>query len=243
MKIHEKVVRRQKNIDWNINNLIKKDILRKIEKDKEILKSKNITFGIEPLSTSNLTDFYKNLYIPIIGSKENAKLNNLLEIIDPHETSNNNRFLLFIRDGDILLGGGICNHINNVLRFSYKCNIKDSFNLSAWFGTLIDFLFFSFWIEKSVEYFTYWRDRNWYWALWADCWLCIHKLLLWFKPYSFSKNILIEIDEHTIKTPTIIFDEAKEDLELKKVVLLHRTKDKSSYVDILTKKWFIITYL
>jgi hypothetical protein len=69
----------------------------------EILQAKNITFGIESLTTANLTDFYQKLYVPIIGNKENAKVNNLLEIIDPNEISDNNRFLLFIRDGDTLL--------------------------------------------------------------------------------------------------------------------------------------------
>lgn len=243
MKIYEKIIRRLKNTNWGIASIMNKETIRKIKKDIKTLETEKITFGIEPLTTENLTDFYQNIYVPIIGNKNNAKVHNLLEKIEIGGISDNNRFLIFIRNGNTLLGGWICNYIHNKLRFNYKCNTKEPMYLKAWFWKLIDFLFFSFWIEKSVEYFTYWMDRNWYWGIWAMNGLCRHKLLLWFIPYSSPKNIMIEIDEQSINTPTIIFDEPNEKEEFKKVVLLHREDKTDNYIEILTKKWFNITHI
>jgi len=97
MKIHEKIIRRLKNTDGNIHNIIKKDTLRRIKKDIEIMANENITFGIEQLNISNLTDFYENIYIPVIGGKKNANIHNLLEAFPPEELSKNTRFFCFIR--------------------------------------------------------------------------------------------------------------------------------------------------
>jgi hypothetical protein len=47
---------------------------------------------------------------------------------------------------------------------------------------------------------------------------------------------MIEIDEQSINTPTIIFDEPNEKEEFKKVVLLHREDKTDNYIEILTKK-------
>jgi hypothetical protein len=97
MIIYEKVARRLKNTGLDIGNVIKKDTLRKIRKDIETFKNENIIFGIEPLSDSNLMDFYKNIYLPIIGSKDNAKINNILEKLTPVEIAKKNRFFIFIK--------------------------------------------------------------------------------------------------------------------------------------------------
>jgi hypothetical protein len=82
-----------------------KETIRKIKKDIKTLETEKITFGIEPLTTENLTDFYQNIYVPIIGNKNNAKVHNLLEKIEIGGISDNNRFLIFIRNGNTLLGG------------------------------------------------------------------------------------------------------------------------------------------
>lgn len=243
MKIYEKIVRKLHNIYHDISDIMAKDTLHKISQDIDTLTALDITFGVEPLTRENLSDFYHKLYIPIIGDKNNAKIHNLLELMDEHEIVHNSRFFIFIRQGTTLLGWWICNHTKNTLRFGYKCNTKDTIKLKAWFGTLIDYLFFSFGIQHDVTAFTYWSDRNGYGWLWAATWLCIHKLLVGFKPYAPKNPTFLEINEHEITTPTIIFDGATQDRELTKVSLLHRNEIQNNYVHILTKKWFIITYL
>ena len=42
-------------------------------------------------------DFYNNVYMPVIGSKENAKVNNILDKLTPEEIDTNTRFFAFIR--------------------------------------------------------------------------------------------------------------------------------------------------
>jgi hypothetical protein len=61
------------------------------------MKDENITFGIEQLDISNLTDFYENLYVPVIGSKQNAKIHNLLESFPPEKLEKKSYFLCFVR--------------------------------------------------------------------------------------------------------------------------------------------------
>jgi len=240
MIIYEKVARRLKNTGLDIGNVIKKDTLRKIRKDIETFKNENIIFGIEPLSDSNLMDFYKNIYLLVIGSKDNAKINNILEKLTPVEIAKKNRFFIFIKKWNILLWWWIFKYEDNILKFSYKANLTEEIDLKAWFGTIIDFLFFSFWIEKSVDYFSYGVDRNWYWALWSSHWVCFHKLLLWFKPYTIEANNMIEIDEKIINIPTIIFDTPNCDWEFQNVALIHFEDNNT---DIFTKKWFSILFI
>lgn len=237
MKIYEKVVRKIKNKNWDISDIIRKDTLRKIRKDIEKLKTENIIFGIERLSEVNLMNFYENIYLPIIGKKDNAKTNLILEKLTPEEIKKGNRFFIFIKKENTLLGWWICNYINNSLKFSYKANLEEEIDLKAWFWTIIDFIFFSFWLEKSVEYFSYWVDRNWYWGIGSAPWVCLHKLLLWCIPYTPAENKTIEINEKEIKEPTIIFDLINKDWEFSEAILLNY---ENNIPDILIKKWFKI---
>lgn len=240
MRIYEKVARRLKNVDWNISSIIKSSTLTRVKKDMELLQSSDIIYGIEPLSYLNLIDFYQNIYSPIIGHKENAQTHGILKKLTPEEITNSNRFFIFIRKWDTLLWWAIFNHIHNVLKFSYKANLKEDIQLKEWLWTLIDFLFFSFWIENNVDSFSYWVDRNWYGEFWPAQWLCLHKLMLWFAPYTFKANDMIDIDANNIHKSTIIFNHPNEDWMFDEVIFLNSNDINTN---IFQKKWFTITPL
>lgn len=240
MQIYEKVFWKLYIPNSDIKKCMESDIIRKVRKDKEILLQQWFSFGYEPLTEENFNEFTQQLYLPIIGKRANRTPEKIFSSLPPEEIKRTPRYFVFIRQWKRLYGGGIFRQDGEMLKFAYKTTEKDTLWLKAGFGTLIDYLFFSFGIEHEITTFSYGTDKNWYGFLWSSPSVGLHKIFLWFYPYLLEDPQVKEIDINDINIPSLIFSDPNEKGELLSALIIKN--DGTINEHLLEKRWFTILH-
>jgi hypothetical protein len=103
MQMYEHIVWTLEDTTCDVKKIMGTDIVRKINKDKELLMQNGFSFGYEELTVNNLQDFVDQVYVPVIGQRKNQRVERILTVLTPEEIQTHKRQFIFIRQGDKLL--------------------------------------------------------------------------------------------------------------------------------------------
>ena len=207
-----------------IVDFFSKNRRKQIKKVTQQLNENNFTFWVKECSDKDFKEFLI-LYNSEIKKKENAKVHDLYSKYKD-ELWKWILFFLYIRDkNNTLIAWWIWIKRDNMFIFWYKASNLDYtfwFTLKIWIWNILDYLLFKTAIEKlHSDFVSFWRDRNWYWTIWAKASLPMTKMPLWLRAYNFNNNLDIEISTKDIKKDTIIFYDACPETNKFKSALLY----------------------
>lgn len=216
--------------------------LKKINKDLRFLAKNNYTFGIEPLSSEYLDQFY-TLYKDEIWSKPHAVVFDLLERLSPR-LNDKTLYFAFIKDASwMLLWWSILSYRNDRFTLAYKASIRSTIKIQTSLWVILDYLFFDFWLSSSFDftYFSLGKDRNWYGCIWANITLALHKLRYGFFPYISNTADMATIDGSNIDTYSLFFVWPENERKLTQAILYHSIDESVvDMVSFLENLWFVV---
>lgn len=249
VKFYQKIAWLQFNdADFSLRRVFGKEKLKYLERGKQFLLDGWYEYGIEPLTTQNLQDFFV-LYQNYISTKHNPNVHNLVELYTQRIANWEAVFLWYLRKDGILLWWAIFIHKTvrdeDGLVLWFRAFASDIINkLSIWY--YLEYLYFSFWLELWVWVFSRWSDRNGYGLLWSNVGLPIHKAQLWFTPHLSSINLtFVEIDEKDIVDETIFFSQSDPNsskLDIVNVWTKQSPEDIQKTYSIFEKRGLVVNY-
>lgn len=243
MLFYTYIVWRLKNENIDLRYILWKEKFKLLSKWFEELTNNGYSCGIEPLTLTNLEDFYLSIYQKEIEKKNNANVFNLIDKFKDRIHTDEDIQFAFIKKGNILLAWGIFTRKieknNNVCILWFRSYEKIKIQW-LFLGYYIEYMFYKRALENNVEFISRGRDRNCYGAMWSNIGLPIHKLQYKFLPYCLWKeNPEISIDESSLDTETLIFVEPNtEHLYTKAILYTDKTPEeiKKEYA-VIEKRW------
>lgn len=246
MKIYNYIKRIRNIIEYqSIQHILWDSKHNKIMKLKESLILKRYNSNIqENVSSNDIKDFYRHVYLPLISSKENPNIINIVDRIDQWKI--NEKIYTFIE---------IKNDQWKLLWWTILSHKRYWNTLTSWFlATLpwyeylyeyMEYLFLQYAIENKFTNISLWTTWNLCWYnKWSWIWVVFHKLRQNTIPTVTKGTETQEINLNSIKRESILFFSEDDKKYNKAMVFLPKDihiEDKKKYL-ILEKRGIQIEY-